>query len=133
VLSDLVVLFSRLIRDADKLDILGYVVEHFEKRDQYPNQALDFGLTDKLGLTEEAVSDIQQGKIVRIAALKTLGDMHLMYLSWVFDIHFPVTLACIKEKRYLERLLADLSIEPEIFPVRDLLQATLEKRSLMSI
>jgi len=128
-----VVLFSRLIRDADKLDILGIVAEHFEKRDQHPNQALDFGLTDELKLSKKAISDILQGKMVRIAALKTLGDMRLMYLSWIFDIHFPVTLACIKEKNYLERLLADLPIEPEISQVRDFLKVYLEKISLMSI
>ncbi|MHB8118878.1 MAG: HD domain-containing protein [Methanothrix sp.] len=128
-----VTLFSKLIRDADKLDILGIVAEHFETRDQHPNQALDFGLTDDLGLTEEAVSDILQGKMVRIAALKTLGDMRLMYSSWIFDINFPITLACVKERGYLERLQADLSLEPEIIPVRDFLQAYLEKRSRMSI
>jgi len=128
-----IALFSRLIRAADKLDILGIVALHFEKRDQHPNQALDLGLTDELGLTEEVVSDILQGKMVRIAALKTLGDMRLMYASWIFDINFPATLACIKERGYLERLLADLSLEPEIFLVRDFLQAYLEKRSLVPI
>ena len=71
--------------------------------------------------------------MVRIAALKTLGDMRLMYSSWIFDINFPASLACIKERGYLERLLADLSLEPEIIPVRDFLQAYLEKRSLMPI
>jgi hypothetical protein len=51
-----VTLFSKLIRDADKLDILGIVTQHFETRDQHPNQALDFGQTDELGLTEEVVA-----------------------------------------------------------------------------
>lgn len=128
-----VALFSRLIRDADKLDILGIVALHFETRDQHPNQALDFGLIDELWLTEEVVSDILQGKMVRIAALKTLGDMRLMYLSWIFDINFPATIACLKEKGYLERLLSGLPIEPEIIQVRDFLQAYLEKRSRISI
>ena len=128
-----VTLFSKLIRDADKLDILGVVALHFETRDQHPNPALDFGLTDGLQLSEEVVSDILQGKMVRIAALKTLGDLRLMYSSWIFDINFPFTLARLKERGYLERLLADLSMEPDIIPVRDILQAYLEKRSLMSI
>ncbi|MCX6678622.1 MAG: HD domain-containing protein [Methanothrix sp.] len=128
-----VTLFSRLIRDADKLDILGIVALHFETRDRHPNQALDFGLTDELEISPEVVSDILQGKMVRIAALKTLGDMRLMYSSWIFDINFPATIACIKEKGYLKRLLAGLPIEPEIILVRDFLQAYLEKRSRMSI
>ncbi len=127
-----VVLFSRLIRDADKLDILGIVAEHFEKRDQHPNPAMDYGLSDELRLTEDAVSDILQGKMVRIALLKTLGDMRLLYLSWIFDINFPITLACIKERGYLERLLADLYLQPEIIPVRDCLLAYLEKRSMIN-
>ena len=63
----------------------------------------------------------------------SLGDMRLMYSSWIFDINFPITLACVKERGYLERLLADLSMEPDIIPVRDFLQAYLEKRSLMSV
>ncbi|MCX6674110.1 MAG: HD domain-containing protein [Methanothrix sp.] len=128
-----VTLFSRLIRDADKLDILGIVALHFETRDQHPNQALDYGLTDDLGLTEEVVSDILQGKMVKIAALKTLGDMRLMYSSWIFDINFPITIACVTERGYLERLLAGLPIEPEIIQVREFLQAYLEKRSRMYI
>jgi hypothetical protein len=128
-----VTLFSKLIRDADKLDILRIVTEHFETRDQHPNQALDFGQTDELGLTEEAVADILQERMVRIAALKTLGDMRLMYSSWIFDINFPITLAYVKERGYLERLLADLPIEPEISQVRDFLKVYLEKRSQMSI
>ena len=128
-----VTLFSKLIRDADKLDILGVVALHFETRDQHPNPALDFGLSDGLELTEEVVSDILQGKMVKIAALKTLGDLRLMYSSWIFDINFPFTLARLKERGYLERLLADLSMEPDIIPVRDFLQAYLEKRNLMSI
>ncbi|MDQ1260994.1 MAG: hypothetical protein QG575_175 [Euryarchaeota archaeon] len=122
-----VVFFSKLIRDADKLDILGIVALHFETRDRHPNRALDFDLTDELRLSEDAVSDILQGKMVRITALKTLGDLRLMYSSWIFDLNFPITLACIKEKGYLERLLADLSMQPEIILVRDFLQAYLER------
>jgi hypothetical protein len=128
-----VAFFSKLIRDADKLDILGVVTEHFETRDQHPNQALDFGLADDLRLTQDAVSDIMQGKMVRINVLKTLGDLRLLYLSWIFDINFPITLACLKEKGYLKRLLADLSMQPEIIPVRDFLRAYLEKRSRMPV
>jgi hypothetical protein len=71
--------------------------------------------------------------MVRIATLKTLGDMRLMYSSWIFDINFPASLTRIKERSYLERLLADLSLEPEITHVRDFLKADLEKRSLMLI
>jgi len=128
-----IALFSKLIRDADKLDILGIVALHFESRDLHPNQALDFGLADEMRLTEEVVSDILQEKMARIGALRSLGDMRLMYSSWIFDINFPITFASIKEKGYLERLLDDQSLGPEIIQVRDFLQVYLEKRCRMPI
>ena len=101
-------LFSRLIRDADKLDILGLIVEHLEMRISNPNlnRALDFGLIEKPGFSRQVAEDIFDGKMVRIAALNNLNDMRLMYLSWVFDINFPVTLSIIKERGYLEKLRA---------------------------
>ncbi len=128
-----VAFFSKLIRDADKLDILGVVTEHFKTRDLHPNRALDFGMTDELVLSTEVVSDILQGKMVGVAVLKTLGDLRLLYLSWIFDINFPITFALIKEKGYLERLLVDLFMQPEIIPVKDFLQSYLEERRRMPV
>jgi hypothetical protein len=127
------VLFSRLIRDADKLDILGVINEHFECRDLYPNSALDFGMLDKPGFSREAVSEILQGKMVRIPVLETMNDMLLMYLSWVFDIYFPTTLSCIDERGYLTRLLSNLPSDPEIFKVENFLEAYLARRKQIYI
>ncbi len=127
------ILFSGLIRDADKLDILGIIIEHFENRDRHPNTVLEFGTNDETGFSREAVSDILQGKMVKIAALRTRSDMSLMYLSWVFDIHFPVTFSCIEEKCYVERLLSNLPSEPEILRVRNFIEANLNERRQRSI
>jgi len=127
------VLFSRLIRDADKLDILGVINEHFECRDLHPNSALDFGMKDKPGFSREAVSEILQGKMVRIPVLETMNDMRLMYLSWVFDIYFPVTLSCIDGRGYLTRLLANLPVDPEIFKVRNFVEEYLARRKQIYI
>ena len=122
------ILFSRLIRDADKLDILGIINEHFAERDLHPNSALDFGMKDEPGFSRDAVSDILQGKMVRIPSMKTMNDMLLMYLSWAFDIYFPVTLSCIEERGYLERLLSNLPGDPEILKVSDFIEANLARR-----
>lgn len=128
-----VVLFSKLIRDADKLDILGIVADHFESRDQHPNRALDFGLADELRLTQDPVFDILQETMVKIDGLRTLGDMRLLYLSWIFDINFPVTLVAIKERGYLERLLSGISAQPEAFRIEAFLQDYLEKRCVIPV
>lgn len=127
------ILFCRLIRDADKLDILGIINEHFATRDLHPNSALDIGMVDEPGFSREAISDILQGKMVRISTLKTVDDMLLIYLSWAFDIYFPVTLSCIEERGYWERLLSNLPEDPEILKVRNLIEANLARRKQIYI
>lgn len=126
-------LFSRLIRDADKLDILGLIVEHFETRSKNPNPALDFGLENCPGYSREAILDILKGRMVRIAALKNLNDMRLMYLSWVFDIYFPVTLSCIEERGYLKKLMDSLPQDSEIVEAVDFIINYLNWRRLIFI
>jgi HD superfamily phosphodiesterase len=121
-------LFARLLRDADKLDILGIIVEHIEMRDSNPNKALDFGLGEKKGFSREAVDAISKGKMVRIAELRNLNDMRLMYLSWVFDINFPFTLSCIEERGYLEKLQIGLLQDREICRAVDFISAYLQER-----
>jgi hypothetical protein len=121
-------LFARLVRDADKLDILGIIAEHFENRDDNPNKELDFGLGEKAGFTRQAVDDILNGKMVRIEGLRSLNDMRLMYLSWVFDINFPITLSCIAERGYLERLQIGLPKDREICRAADFILAYLQER-----
>jgi hypothetical protein len=126
-------LYSRLIRDADKLDILGVIIEHLEKRTQRPNQALDFGMIDEPRLSTNVISDVMQGKMVRISEMRTIEDMRFMYLSWIFDIHYPFTLASIKESGYLEKLMDGLLDDKESIRVKAFLQKYLEERNKMYI
>jgi putative nucleotidyltransferase with HDIG domain len=97
-------LICRLLRDADKLDILGLITVHMQNRDETPNRALDFGLDDSPGISSSVLSDISKRRMARIGAMENLNDMRLMYISWVFDINFPLTLSLIIERRYLDKL-----------------------------
>ena len=126
-------LFSKLIRDADKLDILGLVIENLERRDQDSNKALDYGLAEEPGFSRQALADIRNRKMVKIAALKNRNDMRLMYLSWVFDINFPVTFSCIEERGYLEKLQICLPKDREICDIIDFINAYLQERKSLSI
>jgi hypothetical protein len=121
-------LFARLIRDADKLDILGVMIEHFNMRDLTPNKVLDFGLAEEPGFNRQTVDDILNQKMVSISELRNLNDMRLMYMSWVFDIYFPVTLSCIEENGYLKKLQIGLPQDREICEAVDFVTAYLQER-----
>jgi hypothetical protein len=123
-------LFSRLIRDADKLDILGLIVENLEIGNSNPNhnRALDFGLTETPGFSRQVAEEVFNRKMVRIAALNNLNDMRLMYFSWVFDINYPVTFSIIEERGYLEKLRAGLPQDREISEIVDIIDVYLQER-----
>jgi len=101
-------LLSKLIRDADKLDILYIITNYYKNRASHVNPALDLGLLDKPGFSEEAVQDILNYRMVKISDLRNLNDLKLLHLSWIYDINFPLTTSLIIRGRYLEELIHSL-------------------------
>ena len=101
-------LLSRLIRDADKLDILYIMTNYYKNRTSHFNPALDLGLLDKPGFSGDAVQDILNYRMVKISDLKNLNDLKLMHLSWIYDINFPLTASLVIRGQYLEELIYSL-------------------------
>jgi hypothetical protein len=123
-----ILLFSRLIRDADKLDILKVITDYFGRREKQPNSALDFGLSESPGFSKELLDDIFGCRMVKIGSLKNLNDMRLMYLSWAFDLNFPITITSMLERRYLEKLMDALPQNNDVIRVRDHINEYLQNR-----
>lgn len=122
--------FSRLIRDADKLDILGVITDYFDRREQQPNSALDFGLSEDPGFSRWVIDDILNCRMVKIGSLKNLNDMRLMYLSWAFDLNFPITITSMLERRYLEKLMDALPQDDDVLRVRDHINRYLQDKKV---
>jgi hypothetical protein len=123
-----ILLFSRLIRDADKLDIFKVITDYFGRREQQPNSAMDFGLSESPGFSKELLDDIFGCRMVKIGSLKNLNDMRLMYLSWAFDLNFPITITSLIERRYLEKLMDALPQDNDVQRVRDHINGYLQDR-----
>ncbi len=111
---------------------MGIIVEHFERRDEDQNPVIEFGLPEGNCLSGPVVSDFLQERMVRISDIKNLADMRLMYLSWVFDINFPATLAAIIERDYLSRLLSGLPKGSDAKKAKDVLYRYLLDKSNLS-
>lgn len=110
--------YTRLIRDADKLDILGIVADYNEERRINPNPAMEIDLPDLPECSQIVVDDLLNNRLAKIGDLRTYNDLKLLYLGWAFDINFPYTLKCIRERRYIERIIATLPDVDETHQVR---------------
>ncbi len=110
--------FSRLIRDADKLDIVWVEIDYFTNRDMEPNSAMEWGFPDTGSCTPGLISDILANRCLRKERLKTQDDIKLMMLGWVFDFNFTASLKIFSDQKYLERLITFLPDNGEISKVR---------------
>jgi len=106
-------LFSKLIRDADKLDVFYVAIEYYkhykEKKEKY---LLELETPDEPWYSHELIKALLQGKNIDYAQLKTLNDWKLMQLGWVYDVNFIATFKRIRERRFLE-MLTDFLPETE--------------------
>jgi len=89
--------FMRLIRDADKLDIWKVFADYY-RHHQRPEPAIVQHLVDLPTWEEKIVKAIADKRMARFQDMKSLNDFKLLQLSWVFDLHFPETFTQAKKR-----------------------------------
>jgi len=113
-------LFSKLLRDADKIDILYVVTDYYAQyRDDPEGFKLELELPDEPGYSAEVVEDVLCGRPIDYNSLRTWNDMKLCQLAWVYDVNFPATLRRIRGRRLLEKIFDFLPETEDIDRVRE--------------
>jgi putative nucleotidyltransferase with HDIG domain len=122
------VFFSKLLRDADKLDILKLVTRYFLPSRDGRNGGFELTLPDTSGISEQVHEDLNQQRIVSIEYVRNLNDLILFRLGWVYDINFRPTFLRIKEKGYVEMIRGCLPNSPEIDEIFQAMWSFISKR-----
>ena len=122
-------LFSKLIRDADKLDVFYTVTEYYRKYRDNPDEfMLELEFADEPGYCPEVIKGVEQGRLIDYSELRTLNDAKLAQLGWVYDVNFPATLRRIRQRRFLEALLEFLPKTDDIERVKEKMFEYVEAR-----
>jgi putative nucleotidyltransferase with HDIG domain len=103
--------FLKLIRDADKIDILYVVTEYYMNSVSGTNRAVEMHLPDTEIISDEVFKPLASGRIAQVKNLRTLNDFKLYQMGWIYDLNYRRSMQIIKERKYLERLRAAL---PEV-------------------
>ena len=112
-------LFSKLIRDADKLDVYYTVIQNYSRYTGSPQQQrLEVEFPDLPEYSSEVVGALLTGRLIDYSKLRTLNDMKLCQLGWVYDVNFAPTLKRIKQRGFLEKFFAKLPNTPDIDQVK---------------
>ncbi len=122
-------LFAKLIRDADKLDIYRIVVSNYRAYRENPAKySFEVELPDDPGYSPPVLDAIINGKAVDYHDLRGMNDMKLCQLGWVYDINFIAALERLQQRRYIDDLLGCLPPGDEMQRVRHKILEHIESR-----
>jgi hypothetical protein len=113
-------LFGKLVRDADKLDIWRLVIGDGRCRRR------DGGMPTFY--SREIIVYLREGRIPDLDLALTPADMQLLRSAWVYDLNFAATCSEVLKRRYLESLFEQLPDTAEMRELRDRLTSHLEQR-----
>jgi hypothetical protein len=108
-------LLAKLIRDADKLDIFHVIVDGYKRYREDPDGfLLEIELPDVPEHSPEVLEAVLHEQLIDYGKLRTLTDMKLCQLSWVYDLNFGASLRRVQERGYLRDLFSFLPQNAEM-------------------
>jgi hypothetical protein len=122
-------LFSKMIRDADKIDIYHVITKSYiQHRDDPDNFKFEIELPDLPECSPEVIDAIMTGRLIDYRNLRSWNDIKLCALGWVYDVNFIPTLKRIKQRRFLETIFDFLPDNPDTRKVREKIFSYVENR-----
>ena len=109
--SEKEILFAKLIRDADKLDIFNIFVERYENGSQ---KDFIIKLSTDPKISDEVYEKVLNKEAINYDKLETLNDLKMMQLSWVYDINFDKTIEIIKDRKYIDTIYNSMEKTEEV-------------------
>lgn len=120
--NEKVIFFSKMIRDADKLDIWRLITEYYMVKEQNENKALELELPDNEEISDEVLQAILNHQLILKESMKTLNDFKLLQIAWVFDLNFAYSIQRLYDKNYLERIIKTLPQNNKVNQVRNIVE-----------
>lgn len=114
-----VLLFCKLIRDADKLDGLRRAAE---------GHTFTLLMLDGDDVSPAVMKAILNHRCVRYTDIETQPDIIVAIVAQVYNVSFPYTLATIREEHYIDRIFARLPQNAEFARMQEMVQAFIDKR-----
>ncbi len=121
--------FSKLLRDADKLDIFNLVSTYYHVNHTERSAAVELDLPDTDEVSEEILTSLLEGKMISIQQLRSLNDFKLLQMGWVYDINFQPTFQMIYERGYLKKIRETLPASEKIDQIYSKLMSYLKEKS----
>lgn len=106
---------SRVVRDADKIDIVKIIAAHLRESKPY-NPTVILSLPDNDDFSEIAATKILSGRVPSYDDLRSVNDFRLLLGAWVMDMNFKGSRELFLKSGYGRELALDV---PDREPYRE--------------
>ncbi len=121
-------LFVKMVRDADKLDIWRIFIEYYASKEEDRASAVGLGLPDTPDYSPDVMASLFQRQMVHLTALRTLNDFRLLQLAWIFDLNFVRSFQLVIERSIIDGLAATLPKTDDIGEVIDVIRRYVDSK-----
>ena len=107
------ILFAKIIRDADKLDIYRVLQPYLaqENADKMPKFIKG---KERAEISEDFVKKFVAGEQVDYREIRTNGDRKIVRLMWLYDVNYSWTMKKIVERGYIENIVDALPMNEDV-------------------
>lgn len=106
--SDKKLLFAKIIRDADKLDIYRVLEPYLDARVEFGNKLRFNPATNENRFAEGFLEKFVNAEQVDYRLIETQNDRKLVRLMWVYDVNYSWTLQRIKARGFIDKIINSL-------------------------
>lgn len=126
--GDSIVFYTKLLRDADKLDSWRSTVEYITRKGGKPNMAIEFTLSEKPVVTPSFSKTIIEGGIPNRSDIVTFSDFLIFQMSWIFDLHFKKSFQLVNQKQYIRHLYDSLPKNDSVIEIYRMIRIHIENQ-----
>ena len=122
--------YAKLLRDADKLDILRVITDYYGNPKATPNHTLTWEMPKGSSVTPVVAKQVLAGNLVSKSDVANLLDIKIMQLSWVYDVNFKPSFQLLMDKRFLEKIYASLPKSDTVIQIYRMVKVFAENKIL---
>lgn len=118
--------YTKLIRDADKVDIYKVVTDYYQSGEE--NQTLVLDLPDQLTIDRQVVKDVLHYRLPDKERLTTVNDFKLLQISWIYDLNFIPSLEIVYNNGYLDIIFDNLPQNEDVEQIKSVVYRYVDKQ-----
>jgi hypothetical protein len=120
---------TRLLRDADKLDIFHVVTQNYLGSAREENGYLTLNLPDDGLISKHLADRILNEKSIDNQQVFSVNDLKLLQISWVFDLNFKAAVERVNRRGFITSILSTLPDSAQRRSLMGFMKAYLAKKT----